>query len=214
MIARATITVLVVGTVAALGFGLQLGAPTKTQNAVAINGPAFTNMQVFVIAGSTTFTVPDGITKVMLEVRGAGGGGGQGNNGGTVGQGGSGGGYGKGIFGVTPGSMHTVTVGLGGLGSTSGTCTIGAPGGSSSFGALISASGGGGGGGCGTNSIPGSSSAPLNFLGQIGFQFFNLTATPENPGGLCGDGSTAGRGGNGNAFFGRDGADGDVVVFW
>ena len=178
-------------------------------------GGGFTNMQVFSSPGTTKFTVPAGVTKVMVEVRGGGGGGGKGNaGGGAVGQGGSGSGYGMGIFTVTPDSMHLVTVCAGGLGAGGGTCTVGQAGGTSSFGALISATGGGGGGGCGSSSTPGSSSAPLNMTGEKGRQYFSSPATPENPGGPCGDGSTIGRGGNGNEFFGRDGNPGNVVVFW
>ena len=178
-------------------------------------GGGFSNMQVFSSPGMTKFIVPAGVTKVMVEVRGGGGGGGKGNaGGGAVGQGGSGSGYGMGIFTVTPGSMHSVTVGAGGLGAGGGTCTVGQAGGTSSFGLLISATGGGGGGGCGSSSTPGSSSAPLNMTGEKGRQYFSSPATPENPGGPCGDGSTIGRGGNGNEFFGRDGNPGNVVVFW
>ncbi|MEE8170769.1 MAG: hypothetical protein V3T70_09495, partial [Phycisphaerae bacterium] len=180
-------------------------------------GGGFTNMMVFSTPGADSFNVPAGVTQIMVEVRGGGGGGGKGNaGGGAVGQGGSGGGYGKGIFAVTPGSMHSVIVGAGGLGSNGGTCTVGSPGGTSSFGTttLISATGGGGGGGCGSSSTPGSSTAPLNMTGHKGDQYFSSPSTPENPGGPCGDGSTIGRGGNGNEFFGRDGNDGNVVVFW
>ena len=182
---------------------------------VPTGGGGFSNMQVFSTTGATEFIVPAGVTKVMVEVRGGGGGGGKGNaGGGAVGQGGSGGGYGMGIFAVSPDSVHNVIVGGGGLGSNAGTCTVGSPGGTSSFGALISATGGGGGGGCGSSSTPGSSTAPLNMTGEKGRQYFSSASTPENPGGPCGDGSTIGRGGNGNEFFGRDGNPGNVVVFW
>lgn len=178
-------------------------------------GGGFSNMQVFSSPGASDFTVPAGVTKLMIQVRGGGGGGGKGNaGGGAVGQGGSGGGYGMGIFSVTSGSIHAVTVGAGGVGSAGGTCTVGAPGGTTSFGIIISATGGGGGGGCGSSSTPGSSTAPLNMTGEKGRQYFSSPSTPENPGGACGDGSTIGRGGNGNEFFGRDGNDGNVVVFW
>jgi len=192
------------------------GAPVAAQTMIQTSrvSAGFTHMEVFDAAGADTFTVPAGITRIMVEVRGAGGGGGKGNTGTAVGQGGSGGGYGMGIFAVTPLSDHTVTVGAGGLGSNGGNCTVGGPGGTSSLGLLISATGGGGGGGCGTSSTPGSSSAPLNSDGQEGHQYFHPTGSPENPGGLCGDGSTTGLGGAGNAFFGRDGEDGNVVVFW
>ncbi len=60
--------------------------------------------QVFTTSG--TFTVPNGITSVTVEVIGAGGKGG--NNGGG---GGGGGGYASGVYTVAPGSTHTVIVG-------------------------------------------------------------------------------------------------------
>lgn len=176
----------------------------------------FTNMVVFSTPGTTSWTVPAGVTKILVEVRGGGGGGGKGNNGSAVGQGGSGGGYARSLLTVTPGSMHSVTVGAAGIGSTGGTCTVGGAGGGSSFGSpvMISATGGGGGGGCGTTSTPGSGNGQLNMTGQIGRQYFHPTGSPENPGGLCGDGSTIGSGGNGNAFFGRDGKPGNVVILY
>lgn len=211
-----TLSVLV-GAVAAGFFGsFSASMPAAAQGVLQarqVRG-GFTNMTVFATPGADSFIVPAGVSKIMVEVRGGGGGGGKGDNGTAVGQGGSGGGYGMGIFSVTPGSTHGVTVGAGGLGSNGGTCTVGGPGGTSSLGLLISATGGGGGGGCGTSSTPGSSTAPLNFSGQEGHQYFNQIGSPENPGGLCGDGSTAGKGGDGNAFFGRDGSPGNVVVFW
>lgn len=167
------------------------------------------NMQVFTSNG--TFTVPAGVTSIMVEVRGGGGGGGSGNGTTSTGQGGSGGGYGKDVFTVVPGTNYAVTVGTGGSGAGSTSCLVGSPGGTSSFGALISASGGGGGGGCGTSSTPGSSTAAINATGQKGFQYF--VSSGENWGGMGGDG-TIGMGGNGNNFFGRDGTDGNVVVYW
>ncbi|MFT5478796.1 MAG: hypothetical protein ACI8Y8_004165 [Planctomycetota bacterium] len=190
--------------------------PAAAQNAIQANrvSAGFTHMAAFTSPGMDLFTVPAGITRIMVEVRGGGGGGGKGDTADAVGQGGSGGGYGMDIFAVTPLSDHTVVVGAGGLGSNGGTCTTGAPGGTSSLGLLIDATGGGGGGGCGSSSTPGSSTAALNFTGQTGQQYFNQQGSPENPGGACGDGSTAGLGGAGNAFFGRDGSPGNVVVFW
>ena len=168
-------------------------------------------MQVFTTTG--TFIIPAGITKIMVEVHGGGGGGGSGDATGTAyGQGGSGGGYGKSVFIVTPATVYTVTVGAGGIGAITTTCITGGTGGISSFGVLISATGGGGGGGCGSSSTPGSSTASLNADGQKGFQWF--LSSPENFGGLSGSGSTIGMGGNGTSFFGRDGNDGNVVVYW
>ncbi len=196
----------------ALGSTSAAPAPQQVTGATQMAAAGFRQMQVFSTPGVYSFTVPPGVTRLLVELRGGGGGGGKGNLSMAVGQGGSGGGYGLGIFSVVPGSMHAVVVGAGGLGSTGGTCTVGGSGGTSSFGSLISATGGGGGGGCGNTSVPGTSTAPLAFMGQIGRQYYHPTGSPENPGGLCGDGSTAGMGGNGNAFFGRNGVAGDVVV--
>ena len=81
-----------------------------------------------------TFTIPTGVTKIRVRVVGAGGGG---KNAGT---GGGGGGYAHGVFNVTPGTPYAITVGTGGTGGTSPTA-----GGTSSLGALISATGGGAG---------------------------------------------------------------------
>ena len=85
---------------------------------------------------SSTFTVPAGVTKIRVRVVGGGAGGG----GGAVLRGGSGGGYAHGVFNVTPGSAYTVTVGLGGAAGIGS--NYGGSGGTSSFGALISATGG------------------------------------------------------------------------
>jgi hypothetical protein len=175
-------------------------------------GSGFSNMQVFDTPGSYSFTIPAGVDKVMVEIRGGGGGGGKGNaGGGAVGQGGSGSGYGKGIYTVSAGSNYTVIVGSGGAGSAGGTCSPGSTGGTSSFGNLIQATGGVGGGGCGNTSSGGSSTGMLNMDGFLGHQYYTTT---ENRGGASGDGSMIGRGGNGNEFFGRDGNDGNVVVYW
>ena len=85
--------------------------------------------QVFTSSG--TFTVPSSVTKIRVRVLGAGCGG---TNGG---RGGCGGGYAFGEFAVTPGAAYTVTIGAGGVGGASPSA-----GGTTSFGALISATGG------------------------------------------------------------------------
>jgi hypothetical protein len=89
-------------------------------------GGGLTNMIMYTAAGSSSFTVPDGVKAVKVTLGGGGGGGGA-----SVG---SAGGYGYGIFQVTPGSTITVTVGAGGAASTKG--------GDSSFGSYITAYGG------------------------------------------------------------------------
>ncbi len=106
--------------------------------------PFLQNFQVFDASG--TWTVPSGITKILVEVWGAGGGGGAAGSPAWGGTGGGGGAYGKGIFSVTPGASFTVTVSTGGTGGAL-TGGNGGNGGTSSFGALISAGGGTGGSG-------------------------------------------------------------------
>ena len=102
-------------------------------------------VKVYSFPGSDTFTVPAGVSKIRVRVVGAGGGGAKANSSApVVATGGGGGGYAVGVFSVTPGTQYTVTVGAGGAGQPN-TDTNGNPGGSTSFGALISATGGSGG---------------------------------------------------------------------
>lgn len=84
-----------------------------------------------VFQASGTFVVPPGVTRVRVRVVGAGAAGRQ------NGPGGGGGGYAHGVFNVTPGETHTVTVGDAGIKGNTPTS-----GGASSFGSLISATGG------------------------------------------------------------------------
>jgi len=106
--------------------------------------------QLVVFASSGTWTKDPGLKAVMVEVIGAGGGastrGVQGKT--TIaGAGGGGGGYSrKMILAASLGSTESVTVGLGGTASKTGTTnTDGGAGGTSSFGSHCSATGGGGG---------------------------------------------------------------------
>lgn len=78
--------------------------------------------------GNYNWTVPAGVSKIRVRVLGGGGGAG------TNAAGGGGGGYAHGVFDVTPGATYSIVVGARGSG--------GADGGTSSFGALISATGG------------------------------------------------------------------------
>lgn len=82
-----------------------------------------------VFSETGAFTVPVGVSKLRVRVVGAGGGRGPGG----IGGGGGGGGYAHGILDVVPGQVFTVTIGQGGNQADGGT---------SSFGALISATGG------------------------------------------------------------------------
>jgi len=178
----------------------------------------FTNMQVFSTVGTYTFTIPAGVTKIMVEVWGGGGGGSCSNN-----YAGGGGGYGKGIYSVVPASNYAVTVGVGGTGSASGT-----DGGSSSFGVLISATGGLGGSNGG---VEGTSSAPFNISGgSSGGYGTAISGGDGGNGGSGGRNSEGASNNSGNGFAGKapaggggncnggtvggNGASGRVVVWW
>lgn len=112
----------------------------------AASGGGLSGMQVFTTSG--TFNVPSGITRVKVTVVGAGGNGGANRDFGCFGvgygAGGGGGGFAQGVYTVTAGGTVSVTVGT-------------APGGTSSFGALVSATGGSNGG-----------QAPNYFTGSTG----------------------------------------------
>lgn len=103
--------------------------------------------QVYDVAGTYPWVVPDGVTEVEVEVWGGGGGSGACNGlthncGGT----GAGGGYTKKrIRGLVPGSTVTASVGAGGVGGTISPLIHGGTGGTSSFGPHCSATGGTGG---------------------------------------------------------------------
>ncbi|MBX3308445.1 MAG: hypothetical protein KF751_20555 [Nitrospira sp.] len=163
------------------------------------------NLQVFTESGS--FTIPKGVTRIEVEVRGGGGGGGA-ADGISSPVGGCGGGYGKGVFTVTPGSTYAVTVGAGGSGAVY-KGRRGHEGGKSSFGDLIAATGGEGGASTHdyvSNCAGGKSAAPLNMPGFRSYY--------EGTGGAAGDGSSSGQGGTGYTNSGGNGSAGNVVVRW
>lgn len=103
--------------------------------------------QVFTASG--TYTPTAGMKYCLVELCGAGAGGGgcAGGGGGTCGSGdsGSGGGYARKIFSAaTIGASQTVTINAAGTGGAAG-ANVGGNGGSTTFGALLSATGGTGG---------------------------------------------------------------------
>ncbi|AJJ21041.1 glycine-rich domain-containing protein [Yersinia intermedia] len=106
-------------------------------------------MTVYLTAGTFTFTVPDGVTRIRARAVGSGGGAG-GSGAGRTGGGGGGGGYAESWITVTPGQVLTITVGSAGNGG--GVSGAGSNGGASSISGFLSASGGlgGAGGGVGT----------------------------------------------------------------
>ena len=96
-------------------------------------------IQSFTASGN--FIVPAGVTQVEVEVWG-GGSGSFASVAGLSSGGGSGGGYARKLkAGLTPGQVVPVTVGAGGSGGTTGGVSAG-PGGTSSFGQFVSATGG------------------------------------------------------------------------
>jgi hypothetical protein len=198
--------------------------------------PGFgSGVQSFVSSGN--FYVPAGVTQVEIEVWGAGAGS-YSSVPGLASGGGSAGGYArKLISGLTPGQSVAVVVGAGGIAGTTAGAAAG-PGGTSSFGQLVSATGGSL-NNLANSSAPGNGATPpgvgvggdVNFTGSAG------QAGILNQGGMGGaspiggtqnSGSTgnagifpgggaagAGTGSSGNAGFnGGAGAGGMVVVRW
>ena len=148
------------------GISVTNGSGAITIAATATGG--FANMQVFTSPG--TFTTPASTTKVKITLVG---GGGTGNTAPiptpTQGGGGGGGGGAIGVYTVTASTPYAVTVGAGGAGFTTPAIpTAGNPGGTSSFGPLVSATGGGGGSGNTGGSGGTSSTGLINFTGQNG----------------------------------------------
>lgn len=188
--------------------------------------------QVFTSTGTTTFSVPSGITKVRVKTVAAGGGGG--GSAANAGGGGGGGGTSEKIVDITGTSTIQVFVGAGGAGGTS---AVGSSGQWSTFGTngfYISATGGLGGGisstpngGAGGIGVGGD----LNISGQGGGGGGTLTTAPGGIGGSSSlggggaapyqnagaNGGNYGGGGSGNSGGGGgggNGAQGVVIVSW
>lgn len=189
------------------------------------------------IAVSGTFTVPQGVSQVEVEVWG-GGAGSFASTASVASGGGSGGGFArKRVTGLTPGQIIPVTIGAGGAGGTTGGA-VATAGGTSSFGTFASATGGnlnatasvtnpqngatpGGVGIAGDVNLNGSSgqsafmsaagiggAAPLGGMQSSG----SVGVAGVFPGGGAGG---AGTGANGTTpFNGASGASGLVVVRW
>lgn len=210
-------------------------APFVNWKLPALRPGVASGVQSFVTSG--IFNVPPGVTQVEVEAWG-GGAGSYASTSGTASGGGSGGGYAKKLVtGLVPGQAIAVTVGTGGSG---GTTTGGAagPGGTSSFGQFVSATGGNL-NYLATTSAPQNGATPpgigiggdVNFAGSAGLAGFlnqggmggaapiggaQNSGTTGNPGNFPGGGAAgAGTGANSNtAFNGAAGAGGLVVVRW
>jgi collagen type I/II/III/V/XI/XXIV/XXVII alpha len=187
---------------------------STSQNTVN-GGSSFSNLMNYSTPGTFVWTVPTGVTRVIVECWG----------GGAAGTyymssvGGSSGGYGKGIYNVTPGDNISIIVGSGGVPYVN--YHVG--GGSSSFGTLISSSGGttAGAGGSqpgnsngnilslkgGFNTGANGGNAPLGGFGGVGNSAIN---SPGNsPGG--GGGNTYIDGWN---YLNGPGGDGRVIIWF
>lgn len=215
---------------------------TITLAAAVTTAPVYTTIYIT----SITWTVPAGVTSIMVECWGAGGGGGGALNTQTAcsGGGGGAGGYGKGIYTVVPGTVYTITIGLGGAGCPHssvavGGVHVGSTGGTTSFGALLSCLGGFGGADVYAGSGGGSGGSPfghtvIGYSGQAGATgtyMLGMTTTYQeggNGGGMSGSkgaantvigggkGSGGSGGGNNHGLFGNGspGGHGMVVVYW
>lgn len=126
-----------------------------------INVP-FKNVQIYSTAGVHTWTVPSGVTKIFVEVWGAGGGGSGGNLASPGGMGGGSGAYGAWFQTVVPSTPINLTVGTAGNGGT--TNADGASGGATIFNSVSVA-----GGQAATTSSPGAAVA-----GPVGANIVSL----------------------------------------
>jgi hypothetical protein len=158
-----------------------------------------TNSQTFTSSG--TFTVPTGVTKVMVFAHGGGGGGGGGY--GTASGGGGGVGFIPQIIDVTPGQAMAVIIGSGGAGGATTTNyvpTWGSVGGSTFFGTWEFKGGNGGGGylwGDWLFPAPGLSLYSGGMAGNKGSNSVNYSGGVAPANAWMGGGGGAGSGGNG-----------------
>ena len=183
------------------------------------------NIDVFDSVGTFVWTVPSGVTKIIVECWGGGGGGGASCYGYTLFSGGGGGGYSKSVVIVIPDSAYLITVGTGGSVGNSGqpstfniSQVVAVGGGSGSSAcypySYVNIGGGCGGGACGSQNV-----GNITINGQTGSLFYNQPHFSGNtPGGnspLGGNGgsdgigaSAPGGGGGGNS----SGMHGRVVI--
>ena len=175
------------GTVAAGGYVYSVG------------GSAF-NGQIYSAAGTSTYTVPTGVTTITVKAWGGGGGGGNATGSGNTGNGGNGGGGGfaQANLTVTPGANLTVDVGTGG--TAGGTTRNGGNGGGYSAvlnGATYLIQGGGGAGGGGGDDTGSGGAGGPGGCSTSGTSCNGTTGTGGAGGGGSTSGGTAGAAGTG-----------------
>jgi hypothetical protein len=183
---------------------LDLGEVNGTQTTYVCNGAGagggsvqLSNMQVYSTPGTYSWTCPVGVTKILIELWGAGGGG--------YALGGGGGGYGKSIINVSPLTNYSIIVGSGGANN----------GGNSSFGTWQAFGGNYMGAG-------GSSNCILTIPGEAGKN--NSGSTRILSGGQAGNGGNGGSsfengvfpggGGGATSNAGTLGAGGLVIIWY
>jgi hypothetical protein len=220
-----------------------LKAIKASASAIAASSGYFGNRQTYAAAGSYTWTVPTGVTKVRVRVWGAGGGGGGAGPNGFSAAGGNGGGYAEKLLAVTPGANLAVVVGAHGLGGTGN--VSGTSGGQSSFAyPALYADGGPAGGWASATTLPDNTAStatghggdinlaggrgesgrgPANTEGAIGGKGGAAAWGGDGAPGRKGDGNAGtapGGGGSGAGGFtggnsiAGDGADGMVIIEW
>lgn len=171
-----------------------IGDSSITDNGTAVSSSLpFTltpNKQIFTSTGSSTFTIPAGVTAVKVTLVGAGGAGGGGTA--TANTGGPGGGSGamavKWLTGLTPGNTISTSVGTGGTGVSGGSGNAGGnttiSSGTQSITTVTAGGGGGGTGGAAGGAFGGgggsATNGDLNFSGNEGQFMIGNTNTGQN----------------------------------
>ena len=182
---------------------------SATQALVVTMPPGLKVPTIQVITATATYIAPAGLRMAVVEQVG-GGGGGAGSAAGDRGGSGAGGGYSKRhILAASIGASQSVTIGAGGAGGAAG-ANVGIAGGTTSFGALCSATGGAGGvlgGSAGAGSLGGiGSGGDVNTRGGPGANPSLIISTPGGSSLLgFGGGTVANSNGQAGTLYGGGG---------